>query len=554
MRRRNLLLLIPFLLLSCRWFALLPATPTASPTPTLTATATTQSPDKPVPFEVRIHPEDGLYVGDLVSFEVIESQTEIDSGRENGSSEESYVEIEVQLPTPLILGQEYFQPFGIGDRQQATFNWVWDTTDLEPGDYELTFRILPEGPEWKQTITLFPQDALPPDALEADWTTAETECCQITYLTGTAAERDIEEIIQIVEEEAAQSLDKMAAEQLDDLHIVLLPRVLGQGGFASGEIYISYLDRNYAGDSLENVVQHEMIHIIDLNLGGDFRPRLFMEGLAVYQTGGHYKVEPLLPRAAALLDLDWYIPLEELLDDFYFHQHEIGYLEAAALVEYMIGQWGYEGFDTFYRDIHDIEGGGERDAVDAALQNHFGISFAELAGEFLSALQAFPSDINLQEDVTLTVELYDTIRHYQQILDPSAYFLTAWLVTLPDLQSQDVAADYLRHPSQPENLTIETLLISAQDALLENDYETVREILEAVDTSLDNLEAGHPHPFSASPLSECYYEIVTFLLRSGYQPQHIQLNTNSAHVQATQGGPNLIPLVVVLNREALQLE
>lgn len=553
MRRRSLLVLILLLLLSCRVLTPLPAAPTASPTPTATATAT-QTPEEPVPFEVHIHPEDGLYVGDLVSFEVIKLEDEANSAGENGNDEESYVEIEVQHPTPVDLGSEHFESFGIGDRQQATFNWVWDTTDLESGDYELTFRILPEGPEWNETITLFPQDALPPHALEADWVTTESECCLITYLTGTAAARDIEEIIQIVDDEAAQSLDEMAADQMDDLHIVLLPRVLGQGGFASGEIYISYLDRNYAGESYENVVHHEMIHVIDLSLGGDFLPRFFVEGLAVYQSGGHYKAEPLLPRAAALLDLGWYIPLEELLDDFYFHQHEIGYLEASALIEYMIDQWGYEAFDAFYRSINYLEGGDDKDAIDAALQNHFGISFANLSQQFLTALQSYPSDVNLQEDVALTVALFDTIRRYQQILDPSAYFLTAWLITLEDLQSQDIAADYLRHPSQPENLTIETMLIAAQDALLESDFKTTRDILEAVNTSLDRLEDKHPYPFSASPLSERYYKIITFLLKSGYQPQQIQLNTNSAQVQATQSGPNLIPLVILLNQEALQSE
>jgi hypothetical protein len=554
MRRRYLLVFIPFLLLACQLFPILPVAPTFSPTPTTAAVTATQTPDKPATFEVRIHPEDGLYVGDLVSFEVIQLVGEVDSVRESGADEEAYVEIEVQRPTPVVLGPEPFGSFGIGDRQQATFNWVWDTTDLEPGDYELTFRILPEGPEWHETITLFPQDALPPDALDAGWITRESDCCQITYLTGTAAERDIEEITQTVDEEAAQSLDEMGADQLDNLHVVLVPRVLGQGGFASGEIYISYLDRNYTGDDLENVLHHEMIHVIDLSLGGVFRPRILMEGLAVYQSGGHYKIEALLPRAAALVKLGRYIPLEELPDDFYFHQHEIGYLEAGAFVEYMIDLWGYEAFDAFYRDIHEIEGGTEKDAIDAALQNHFGISFAELAQQFLTALESYPNDIDLQEDVDLTVDLFDTIRRYQQFLDPSAYFMTAWLVTFPDLESQDIAADYLRHPSQPKNLTIETLLISAQDALMESDFKTTRVILEAVNTCLDRLEEKHPHPFSASPLSERYYEIITFLMKSGYEPQEISLNTNSAQVQATQSGPNLIPLLIVINPEALQAE
>jgi hypothetical protein len=558
MRQRNLLVLIPILLLSCRLFLPLPVTPTAFPThttmPTSTATATTPPPNESSLFEVRIHPEDGLYVGDLVSFEVISPNGDTNLTRENGNGEEPYAEIEIKLPTPLILGTEYFRPFGIGDRQQATFHWVWDTTDLDPGNYELTFRILPEGPEWDETITLFPQDALPPHALDAEWMTTTTECCLVTYLTGTAAARDIDEIIQIVNDTAAESFDEMAAGEMDELHIVLLPRVLGHGGFASGEIYISYLDRNYVGNDLEQVLHHEMIHIIDMCLGGNSLPRILVEGMAVYQTEGHYKVEPLLPSAAALLDLGLYIPLEELSEDFYFHQHEIGYLEAGALVEFMIDQWGYDAYNAFYRDMNCKERQDESKTMDSALQDHFGISFAELALQFLFALQAYPTDIDLQQDVSLTIELFDTIRRYQQLLDPSAYFLTAWLITLPELQSRDITADYLRHPSQPENLTLETLLISAQDALLEGDYKTVKDLLEAVNSSLDELENDHPNIFDDNPLSKSYHEIVTFLLEAGYHPHQIQLNKNSAHVLVTQTGPNLIPLVIKLDQEALQME
>jgi hypothetical protein len=493
-------------------------------------------------------------VGDLVSFEIVapESGEQIDFGEHESTS--LYAEIDVHLPTPVTFGPEYFQSYGIGERHQATFKWIWDTTDLEPGEHELTIRILPEGPEWDQTITLFPQDALPPDALEAEWVTTSSDCCLITYLTGTAAGRDIEEIIKhIVDDKASESLGQMRWDQELDIHIVLMPRVLGHGGFASSEIYVSYLDRNYTGDDFEQVLHHEIIHTIDMGAGGDVYPRILVEGLAVYHTQGHYKPEPLLPRAAALLDLGWYIPLLELSEDFYFHQHEISYLEAGALVEFMISQWDYEAFTSFYRDIsYRTPGRDNASTIDEALQRHFGTTFAELEGQFLAALRSSPIESALRDDVYLTVQLFDTIRRYQQILDPSAYFLTAWLVTRSDFQSRDITADYLRHPSQPENLTIETLLISAQESLMEGHFETVRDILEVVNAALDRLEDEHPDPFAAHPLSERHYRIVIFLLKAGYQAQNIRLNTNSAHVMATQNGPNLIPILIKFNEDALR--
>jgi len=265
--------------------------------------------------------------------------------------------------------------------------------------------------------------------------------------------------------------------------------------------------------------------------------------------------EPLLPRAATLLDLGWYIPLLELSEDFYFHQHEISYMEAGALVEFMVSRWGYEAFEAFYRDIYRLTpNGDEVSAIDVALQHHFGITFTELEEQFLIELRSYSPDPALRDDVFLTVQLFDTIRRYQQMLDPSAYFLTAWLVMLSDLQSHDIAADYLRHPSQPENLTIETLLISAQESLMEGHFEIVRDILEAVNISLDRLEKGYADPFASHSLSQSYYRIVTLILKAGYQPQEIRLNTNSAHVMATQNGPNLIPILIKFNEDALRQE
>lgn len=547
MIRRRLVILLLLLLPSCRVLSPLPGTATVHELSTIQSEPTTSG------YTVHIHPEDGLYVGDLVSFEIIAPESGQQAVVGNDESAGLHAEIDAHLSTPVTFGPEYFQAYGIGERQQATFNWVWDTTDLEPGQYELTIRILPEGPEWGQTITLFPQDALPPSALEADWITTSSDCCQITYLTGTAAERDIEEILEVVDDKAAEGLSQMGTDQKPDIHLVLMPRVLGQGGFASREIYISYIDRNYAGEDFDHIFHHEIIHVIDMALGGDVFPRILVEGLAVYHTQGHYKTDPLLPRAATLLDLDWYIPLLELAEDFYFHQHEIGYLEAGALVEFMVTQWSYEAFDSFYRDINPLsEGRDDVRDIDGALQRHFGITFVELEDQFLTALRSYTLEPELREDVYLTVQLFDTIRRYQQLLDPSAYFLTAWLVTLSDFQSRDIAADYLRHPSQPGNLTIETLLSSAQESLLEGRYKEVGDSLEAVNAVLDRLENEHPDPFAAHPLSESHYRIVVFLLKAGYRAQEIRLNRNSAHVMATQTGPNLIPLFVKFNEDVLQ--
>ena len=84
-------------------------------------------------------------------------------------------------------------------------------------------------------------------------------------------------------------------------------------GLQSDGIWVSYLDRNYAGSNSEIVFHHEMVHVLDSRLGGELRPTILVEGLAVYLSGGHFKYEPLIPRAAALLPAEpGCLPLDQV--------------------------------------------------------------------------------------------------------------------------------------------------------------------------------------------------------------------------------------------------
>ncbi|NJN43981.1 MAG: hypothetical protein HC806_04155 [Anaerolineae bacterium] len=188
---------------------------------------------------------------------------------------------------------------------------------------------------------------------------------------------------------------------------------------------------------------------------------MFVEGLATYLSGGHFKPEPLLERAAEVVDLDWYLPLAPLADDFYPSQHELSYLEAAALIEYMVDTWGWEKFDEFYRSIEEHPSRLQSAAINQALTVHYEMTFDQLETQFLATLNAFPDSPELEDDVRLTVMFFDTVRRYQQTLDPSAYFMTAWLLGIDELLDSGIVADYVRHPSAPENLALETLLVQA---------------------------------------------------------------------------------------------
>jgi hypothetical protein len=442
--------------------------PTLSPVP---------SPTPAPEFRLNVHPDGSLYVGDWVSFEVI-PPTGFDTHEKK---------VEVRLGDQVI-GTADFNPYGIAGRQQATLWWAWDTSTLDPGIYTLAFSVTPDGPAWQQAIHLLPRDALSALERDAHWESISSQCCTLNYISGTAAARDIIVLGQTADALIERLTPMMAGAAQEKIPVVIMSRTLGHGGFNDGAIYVSYLDRNYAGSTFGMVLLHEATHWLDRQLGGDLRPTLFLEGLAVYQTGGHFKPETLIPRASVLLNLNWYIPLRPLADNFYPSQHEISYLEAGALVQYLVEIYGWEAFNAFYRDIHPAPSGLQSEAIDRALQTHFSLTLEQLELDFLALLRAQPMDESQVEDVRLSVQFYDTVRRYQQMFDPSAYFQTAWLADASVMRQKNITADYLRHPDGILNQYLETLLVEADSALRSGDYTDTAQKLKALNVMLDILE------------------------------------------------------------------
>lgn len=484
---RRALLLITITLLACQAASSLPRALTQpSPTPIASATSfptetpapsSTPTPEIPAGYSVKLHPDGPLFVGDQVSIEVISA--------EEVELSEDRVQIQaVGLSSP-DLGSAEFGEFGIGKRKQATLNWVWDTKDLAPGSYQLEFNIQPAGENWMETVYLSPAVEVPKPEPHARWETVNSDCCQVHMITGTDAARDLPLLFDLFEEQAESAAQLMGADFERRIPITILPRVLGHGGFANSEIYISYLDGNYAGNDVAQVLHHEMIHILDGSLGGELRPSLLVEGLAVYLTGGHFKKEPLMPRAAALFELGWYLPLAQLADAFYTSQHEVGYLEGGALVQFMVDRFGWEDFNDFYRDIKPHSSGKQSKALDRALTKHFSLTLEQLEGQFIAALKEQHINPDMYDDLYITVEFYEAVRRYQQALDPSAYFLTAWLPDGEQMRERGIVADYLRRPTSPENLAIEELLVKVDAQLRRGDYAEAEKTLNQVNHRLD---------------------------------------------------------------------
>lgn len=532
--------------------------PTASPAPTLppppptvTLTPTPIIPTETPPaitaddIAIHFHPDGDLFVNDLVSIEVI--------APEGMDLSESTVSIDITQPFSNTIDTGRFSSFGIGGRQQATFYWVWDTGKNYPGEQTISFSIQPENLGWTQTLTLLPSEELPGNEIGAQWQVAESDCCLVYSISNTAGARDLEEILETADLQAEDVSSHFGVPFEEPIVVNLIPRVLGHGGFAGGEILVSYLDRNYAGSTIANVLRHEMVHILDSTLGGDLRPSVFIEGLAVYFTGGHFKPEPLLPRAAALLPpsvneygLNWYIPFDELIENFYFVHHEIGYLEAAALVEFMVETWGWEKFSTFYRDIHPADDGSLASAVDQALNLHYEFSLEELERLYIEHLSSLGTTQALAEDVRLCVTFYKTVRRYQQALDHSAYFLTAWIPPIKVSRNKSIVTDFMRRPDLPENITLEVMLIDAEDAFLSKDYNEIEHILESVNQVLDAFDDGSERPFETNDLARSYYQIISLVLENGLYPNQVDMGEDKAIVMVSDNQVNLSNITVTL--------
>jgi hypothetical protein len=77
------------------------------------------------------------------------------------------------------------------------------------------------------------------------------------------------------------------------------------------------------------------------------------------------------------------------------------------------------------------------------------------------------------------------MRHYQEVLDPSAYFLTAWLPDGDTLRQKGIVADFLSRPDRLDNRVFEFVLRFANREIASGDYKLADFILGVVDYALD---------------------------------------------------------------------
>jgi len=542
--KRVLPLLLLFVL-ACQTFAptAVPPTPLA-PLPTHSAQPPATPPlPPPAPTtqpetgwsaaNLILHPEPHIYSGDIVSFEIVAPEpSQYWVGRR----------VSVFLGG-VALGSQVLQPGGFSGRVQAEIWWAWDTASYD-GEQLLEVSVTSAENEAAQptplavfttTVRLLPASQRPEPENRAQWARTESVCCIYHYLTHTAAARDIELITEKADAAFEQVEARLGVTRDEKVTFTLLSRLLGHGGFASREISLTYIDRNPAGLHLDTVFIHEGTHILDRQIANE-RPTILTEGLAVYVAGGHYKPEDLDRRAAAVLTLNQYIPLETLAADFYPQQHEIGYLQAGALVKYLVDTYGWERFRKMYATIQPAPN--EAQMLNASLGAHYNLSLAEVEAAWLAHLRTIPVDEDEVENLRLTVAWFDTLRRYQQLNDPSAYYLTAWLPDGQTARERGITADFIRRPTTSENIALETMLSGVEQALERQAYEQAERLLASVNAVLDAGNQFH------DPLAAQYLVAVQDLAAQGYEAQVIDLLSPTQLFTGIKNWPELETLTL----------
>ncbi|HEY4722029.1 MAG TPA: hypothetical protein VII92_09300, partial [Anaerolineae bacterium] len=318
---------------------------TSSPVPSVTPSPVPLADLRIGPRDIRLHPDGDLYSGDRISFSL--------TAHNDSRLLLTNVPIRVQagsLDRPIEGTLGAIDP---GSSSKTDLYWAWDTQGLS-GTLPVTITLDPDhtlttGDEDRSNdvvvlqVDLRPKSDLPPTQRTAAWKVANSHCCRIHYITGTAAERDLANIQRTADAAYDFVSAKIAQVSSQPIEVYLIDRVLGQGGLAiDRRVLLSYLDRSYSGGEFSQVLRHEFAHALDRTRRRGSVPLFLLEGYAVDLTGGHYQVEPVAHRAAALLEANRTIPLRELIGNFYASQHETGYVEAAAFIEYLADRFGRE--------------------------------------------------------------------------------------------------------------------------------------------------------------------------------------------------------------------
>ncbi|MBL8045844.1 MAG: hypothetical protein JNL09_04845, partial [Anaerolineales bacterium] len=224
-----------------------PPTATATLAPTYTATATvppaTSTPEPTAttppsqPDGIHIFPGPLHYEGDVLSFQWATGAPLNEFGPLPG-------QLKVDGGSPQTVDVETsLNPFN-NTAQLVVLNF-FDTAG-QAG----THTVQLAAPGWNAvtfTVEVLPASERPAQEAQAEWQTRLTDCCEIHYVSGSAAARDIEKIAAEVEASVKQ-VEEVFGEPLENkpFRLTFLDNIWGNSGYADETgIVIDYVDRDY---------------------------------------------------------------------------------------------------------------------------------------------------------------------------------------------------------------------------------------------------------------------------------------------------------------------
>ncbi|MCO5182355.1 MAG: hypothetical protein M9965_00145 [Anaerolineae bacterium] len=506
--------------------------PTDTPMPTTVVTEAFTGPDLSLEDgRVYLYPTPRLVAGDQVTFQVYARIPETIRPQD--------VELQLLIDGELLIDGTLGWR-NLADEAIGLYEWIWDTSGM-PGQHEIQVVLDPrdvitygdENPN-NNAVELV-VDVASAETVSAEWVVSRSDLAILHVVSGSAAERDLPYLADAVDNAIRMAGDRLNMFPPVDVEVYFADRTIGNGGYANTAMVISYPERNYAGGELEQLLVHETVHILDNEHEPDRSFRFLVEGLAVWATGGHYKLEDLDQRAAALyFETTHYVPLTELVENFYPTQHEIGYLEAGSFFKYLVDTYGWQRVRFFYGDLEPVDNSTIAQTMSASMQTHFGKTLQQLENDWLIHLRNQPRDPNALNDLLLTIQYYDTMRLYQQTYDPTAYFLTAWLPTPEVLTERDQTAELARHPTTEMNIWLETMLVAANTALQEGRYDDATALLQSVErvTRFGGV--------TGDPLATTYLELVRAAMALGYEVRAVAIDGTRATVEVVNSAENTI--------------
>jgi hypothetical protein len=522
-----------------------PVSPTETQAATATAPPTVEQEDLSLSGDgISLFPVPAIYAGDLASIKVVPHLP-------NGLAPND-VDVRVLIDGEEIVAGNLNWRNLEGD-SYGLYEWVWQT-DGQQGDHTITAILDPqdliqigdENPDNNMaaaTVVVSPRSDLPAAEANAYWFTSETGCCWVHVVNGTAAHRDVSQLLLQVAAAFEEASSRLAEPITERYQVYFIDRVIGQGGYAIDSMVVSYLDRDYVGGGLEEVLVHEAVHLLDKQFAPE-RITFLSEGLAVWAAGGHYQQENVDQRMAALVELGRQVPLEQAIDDFYAMQHEISYLEAASLMSYLIETYGWRAVRAFYGSASADDGATLSQAVDLNLQAYFNRTLEQVESDWMVYLKALPRDRAAVLDLQATLRFFEMMRRYQSVFDPTAHYLAAWLPSPDEALERGATADLSRHPASETNVALEAMLHAASKALQDQDYDGMNALLASVSRVIAN------NGEFLDPLASSYLEIVRSGTDAGYQVQQISLSGNRATVLARRPhSAALVQLQLVLESD-----